>query len=212
MSFRHRLLVAVCAGSCAAACNAATDSPIGSLSADARVAAGRVVSTGDHHDRPFAVVDKKAARIHVFDRRGRLVGESPILIGLSPGDAPSPKMGSRAVASLTPAERTTPAGRFASTPGRNDKGEAIVWFDYDAALAIHRLRPGPGADRRRTRIASPVASEHRVSFGCVVVPVAFYASVIAPTLGATPGFVYVLPELRPTGSFLDDLSPDARPD
>ena len=47
-------------------------------------------------------------------------------------------------------------GRFASAPGRNDKGEAIVWVDYDASFAIHRLRPRrqrndapPGWHRRR---------------------------------------------------------------
>lgn len=95
------------------------------------------------------------------------------------------------------AERTTPAGRFASQPGHNDKGEDIVWVDYDASLAIHRLRPAPAHERRAERLASPASDDNRISFGCIVVPVVFYDSVVAPTLGRQRGVVYVLPETRP---------------
>ena len=38
------------------------------------------------------------------------------------------------------------------------------------------------------------AAERRITYGCVVVPVAFYQDVIAPTLGRRRGVVYVLPE------------------
>ena len=89
------------------------------------------------------------------------------------------------------------AGRFASEPGRNDKGEEIVWIDYAAALAIHRLRPAPAQERRPARLASPTPDDNRISAGCIVVPVAFYDTVVAPTLGSGRGIVYVLPESRP---------------
>lgn len=168
----------------------------------ATVAAVRwVLASDDHRGRPFAIVDKKDARLFVFDPAGRLVGATPVLLGLTPGDgALVATMGDRPVASLTPAERTTPAGRFDSEPGLNDRGEAIVWIDYDAALAIHRLRPAPAHERRAERLASPDPAQRRISFGCVVVPVAFYEDVIATTLGRARGVVYVLPEERETAA------------
>lgn len=154
-----------------------------------------VLAQSDHHGRPFAIVDKRAARIHVYDANGRLVGETPVLLGLTPGDgALVTQIGTRPVSSLRPEERTTPAGRFDAEPGVNHRGEPIVWLDYDAALAIHRLRPGPARERRAERLASPDPALRRISYGCVVVPVAFYEQVIAPMLGRGRSVVYVLPE------------------
>ena len=179
----------------AALCGLLWLAPAGAVSPDARPAAvtalpgdtGRVVrwviERADHRGRPFAVVDKKSARIHVFEPSGVPVG-------------------ARSVTSLLPAERTTPAGRFDTEPGRNDKGEAIVWFQYDAALAIHRLRPAPAHERRPQRLASSDPGERRITFGCVVVPVSFYEEVIMPTLGSRRGVVYVLPEEDPVETLL----------
>jgi hypothetical protein len=121
-----------------------------------------------------------------------------VLLGSAGGDRDAVQnIGTRSVASLLPQERTTPAGRFDTEPGHNDKGEAIVWFQYDAALAIHRLRPAPAHERRPQRLASPDPGERRISFGCIVVPVLFYERVIMPTLGSRRGVVYVLPEEGP---------------
>ena len=162
-----------------------------------------VLREADHRGRPFAIVDKKQARIQVFEPSGALVGASVVLIGLTNGDRDAvASMANRSVASLRPTERTTPAGRFHSEPGHNDKGEAIVWFDYDAALAIHRLRPAPAHERRPQRMASSDPAERRITYGCIVVPVAFYEDVIAPTLGRRRGVVYVLPEHGPMQALL----------
>jgi hypothetical protein len=72
----------------------------------------------------------------------------------------------------------------------------VVWFDYDAGLAIHRLRPAAGPEFRAQRLASQRPDDHRVSAGCVIVPVEFYEDVIAPALSRRRGVVYVLPEMR----------------
>jgi hypothetical protein len=189
------------------ACAAAPDGTAASspVSGEAHQAARWVVHHADHRGRPFAIVDKKDARIYVFEESGVLLGASPVLLGLASGDRDAvPRLGERSPGSLAPFERTTPAGRFDSEPGRNDKGEAIVWFDYDAALAIHRLRPGPAHERRAQRIASPDPAERRISFGCIVAPVAFYEQVIAPTLGSRRGVVYVLPEEGSVDTLLRD--------
>ncbi len=122
-------------------------------SEDARYAAGWVLDGADNRGRPFVIVDKKDARVYVFEPSGRLIGASAVLLGLAPGDQSVADIASRSAASLAPEERTTPAGRFESEPGHNDKGEAIVWVDYDAALAIHRLRPAPARERRAERLS-----------------------------------------------------------
>ena len=173
------------------------------LSADARYAASRVLESADHRGRPFAIVDKRDARLHLFDRDGHWLGSTPVLIGLTPGDTDVIGIAGRRPASLAPHERTTPAGRFVSQPGHNDKGEAIVWIDYAAALAIHRLRPAPAQERRAARLASPTPDDNRISLGCVVVPVAFYEARVEPVLGREPGVVYVLPETQPVQALFD---------
>ena len=178
-------------------CLATPDFGADQLSGDARFAAKQVIDSADHAGRPFAIVDKREARIYVFEGGGRLIGASPALLGLTAGDLAVPGIVGRAPATLSAAERTTPAGRFASEPGHNDKGDDIVWVDYDASLAIHRLRPAPAIERRPERLASPVADDRRISFGCIVVPVAFYDAVVGPSLGRQRGVVYVLPESRP---------------
>lgn len=151
---------------------------------------------GNAAGRPFAVVDKPQARIFVFDADGRLAGSTPALLGQARGDESAPGVGTRVLTGIPLQERTTPAGRFASEPGRNLQGEAIVWVDYDAAVAIHRLRPTPSREQRAVRMASGVADDNRVTLGCIVVSEAFYDGVVAPLLGRQRGVVYVLPETR----------------
>lgn len=172
---------------------------------DVRYAAGWVLDGADNHGKPFVIVDKREARVYVFEAGGRLMGATQALLGLTPGDQSIPDIASRAPASLRPSERTTPAGRFDSQPGHNAKGEDIVWVDYEASLAIHRLRPAPPAERRRERLASASVEDKRISLGCIVVPVAFYDEVVSPALGRQRGVVYVLPETRSARALFGDL-------
>jgi hypothetical protein len=166
-------------------------------STDTQRVAQWILASGDNNGLPFAIVDKKDARLFVFEPAGRVLGATPALLGLAPGDRSLPGVGDKDPALLKPFERTTPAGRFESEPGRNHTGEAIVWIDYDAALAIHRLRPGKAHAARVKRLASQAPEDRRASLGCVVVPAAFYDSVVGPTLGRERGVVYVLPETLP---------------
>lgn len=176
-----------------------------SASADARQALRWVLAAHDNEGLPFVIVDKKGGRIFVFEAGGQLRGTSPALTGLAPGDHGVPGMAQRSVASLREDERTTPAGRFVSEPGHNLQGEAIVWIDYAAKLAIHRLRPAPPAERRAERLASETPDDNRISMGCVVVPVSFYETVVGPLLGKSRGVVYVLPDSQPLGRMLGAL-------
>jgi hypothetical protein len=194
--------VLLCAGVATASARPA-DFSGAHASADARHTAQWVLDSRDAKGRPFAIVDKKDARLYVFGADGRLAGASPALLGLAPGDHAVPGLGNRAPGGIQPHERTTPAGRFASAPGRNLSGEPVIWFDYREGLAIHRLRPAPAHERRAQRLASPTPHDNRISLGCVIVPVAFYESVVQPTLGARAGVVYVLPETRSARELFD---------
>lgn len=175
------------------------------LTADAETAARWVVEAGDNAGRPFAIVDKRAAQLALFGPDGRLLGAAPALLGLAAGDTAVPGLGALEPADIPPAERTTPAGRFASEPGRNLGGEDVVWFDYEAGLAIHRLRPGFSEAPRQQRLASPDPQDNRVSFGCVVVAPDFYETRVQPLLGRQRGLVYVLPETQPAQAWLQRL-------
>ena len=206
MSGRVRLLLAACGWLCALACQAAPDFAAERASADARYAAAWVLAGADNQNLPFAVVDKRDARIYVFEAGGRLVGASAVLLGIAPGDF---SVGiDRAPASLSLAERTTPAGRFEARPGRNDKGEDIVWIDYAASLALHRLRPAPVQERRPARLDSPTPDDNRISAGCIIVPVSFYEAVVAPTLGSHRSVIYVLPESHSARGMFEALALD----
>ena len=177
---------------------AAPVTPRVQASADARYLAGWIRAHDDNGGMPFAIVDKREAQLHLFDEQQRHVASSVVLVGSMPGDESTPDVGRRAQqARLAPDERTTPAGRFVSEPGRNLNDEDIVWFDYAAALAIHRLRADAQYERRAQRLATPTPDDNRLSLGCVVVPVAFYEQRVRPLLGSRRGVVYVLPETRP---------------
>jgi hypothetical protein len=167
------------------------------LTADASYVRRWALDSGDNRHQPFAVVDKKAARLYVFDAEGRLLGATEALLGQGLGDHSVPGVADGDLNRIPIADRTTPAGRFESRPGRNLTGEAIVWFDYKAALAIHRVRPGSTEASRLARLGTLSPADNRASLGCVVVPPAFYDAVVAPSLGRQRGVVYVLPEQQP---------------
>jgi hypothetical protein len=172
-------------------------------SPQARWVAGWVARSGDNADAPFAILDKRDARVYVFDSGARLVGSSPVLLGAATGDESVAGIGQRPVAQVRPEERTTPAGRFISQPGRNAAGEDVVWVDYGAAVSMHRVRPVDPAERRLERLASNDPTQRRISYGCINVPVAFFESVIVPLLGKQRGVVYVLPETRPAQAWFE---------
>lgn len=157
--------------------------------------AQRVRASADAAGLPFAVVDKRSAQLVVFHADGRLAGASPALLGRDLGDHTVPGVGERTQAgALQPGDATTPSGRFDARPGPSLAGDDVVWLDYGAAFAIHRVRPGPNLGNRLQRLATATPSDNRVSAGCVVVPVAFYESVVQPVLGQKRGVVYVLPD------------------
>ena len=157
----------------------------------------RPVAADAQDGRPFAIVDKRQATLSVYAADGSLIGRTPALLGLTPGDTEPPSARGKNPSALQRHERVTPAGRFEAHPGRNLSGERIVWFDYAANLAIHRLRPAPVGQHRPERLVSANGQDRRITLGCVVVDPAFFDQVVLPTLGGGRSLVYILPEREP---------------
>lgn len=166
-------------------------------SREARQIADWIVDSADNLGLPFVIVDKIDAKIFVFDAGGRIQGAAPALLGSARGDDTVPGIGDREYSDMPPETRTTPAGRFVAALGQDIRGEDILWVDYDAAVAIHRVITTKPKERRLERLATPTPLDNRISYGCINVPVRFYEDVVSPAFSGTDGIVYVLPETRP---------------
>ena len=166
-------------------------------SREAHLIADWIVDSADNLGLPFVVLDKIDAKIFVFDAGGRIQGAAPALLGSARGDDTVPGIGDREYADMPPETRTTPAGRFVAALGQDSHGEDILWVDYDAAVAIHRVITTKPEERRLERLATPTPLDNRISYGCINVPARFYEKVVSPAFTGTDGIVYVLPETRP---------------
>ncbi|MGV3510414.1 MAG: hypothetical protein ACO1OX_00275 [Novosphingobium sp.] len=177
------------------------------------VPAQRVLSwvgeTGDNAGLPFIVIDKPNAMILAFDASGKPVGHGPVLIGRALGDDATPGVGSKSLAEIGPAEKTTPAGRYLAKFGLAAGNNKVLWVDYATSVAIHTIPTGNPKESRTRRMLSPGIDDNRITFGCINVPKALYNGKIAPMFGKKGGYVYILPDTKP----LEDAFPPlhARP-
>jgi hypothetical protein len=158
--------------------------------------AGWVVATRDSEGYPFAIMDKGAAQILVFDRKGRLRGAAPALFGSAVGDHIAPGVADLALGEIPKRDRTTPAGRFVGGFGPSADGEPVLWVDYDAAVSIHPTATGVPAERRVERLESPTPDDNRISHGCINVAPSFYEGVLERVF-AQGGVFYILPDVKP---------------
>lgn len=165
---------------------------------------------GEDRALPFAILDKKDARVYVFDAAGRLRGAAPALLGMGIGDTALPGIGARELSDIPPKDRITQAGRFVSWIGADNHGEDVLFLDYEGGLAMHRVITTNPKERRLHRLATPTPLDNRISWGCINLPTKFYEQVVQPTFTGTKGVVYVLPETRPALKFFADLGAEGR--
>ena len=169
----------------------------GASAATVRVA-DWVAASGDNHKLPYIIVDKANASLSMFDAKGKPLGVVPVLIGIAPGDDATPGVGSKNLAEIGPAEKTTPAGRFLAKFGLAAGKQRVLWVDYANSVALHPIPAGaPAKERRRQRMLSPAPDDNRITFGCINVPNAFYAKTVRPLFRRKGGYVYVLPDTKP---------------
>ena len=167
-----------------------------SASQDARQIADWVLDSRDNQNMPFLIIDKKNAKVFVFDPAGQIMGASAVLLGVAVGDDSSKGVGQRKLSSIPVAERTTPAGRFVAELDRNVLGQAILWLDYAQAISLHPVRSAHPSERRLERLASATARDNRISYGCINVPKQFFDKVVKPSLSNYRTVVYIMPEVR----------------
>lgn len=151
---------------------------------------------------PFVIIDKRNAKIFVFDNLGALRGAAPVLLGLARGDVSPAGIGVRKLSAIGPAERITPAGRFVASLSIDLGKQDILWVDYAAAVSLHRVYVGNPAEHRLQRLATASTEDNRISYGCINVPASFYEKIIRPTFLPTSGIVYILPEQKPLDEVL----------
>jgi hypothetical protein len=181
------------------------------LSHDARTALAHVLAHADNAGAPFVVIDKRRARLWVFDASGRPQGSTPVLLGFARGDDTVPGIGDRPLSKVRPGERTTPAGRFVGEHGRNLNGDDIIWVDYDAAVSMHRVKDVHKSDRRQQRLRSRSIADNRISYGCINIPKAFYEQVLLGVVGRARPVLYLLPETRAVATIFQPAAAPAHP-
>ena len=166
-----------------------------------------VAASGDNASLPYIIIDKQDASLFLFDATGKPLGKVPVLIGVAVGDEATPGIGSKNLAEIGPAEKTTPAGRFLAKFGLAAGRQKVLWVDYATSVALHPIPKGASKkEKRRERMLSPTADDNRITFGCINVPMAFYNKSVRPLFQKKGGYVYVLPDTRP----LEDVFPSLR--
>ena len=153
-----------------------------------------VVATRDNAAMPYVIIDKVHAEVFMFDTAGHVQAAAPALLGLARGDHSVAGVGDEKMSAIRPQDRITPAGRFVASLGRDPHGKEILWVDYKNAIALHPVVKGTAQERRAERLASPTSADHRISYGCINVPLTFYRKFISPAFAQTSGVVYILPE------------------
>ena len=176
------------------------------LSLPAQTLVQWIVRQNDHQGKPFAVVDKIHAQVFVFSRKGRLLGQAPVLLGLARGDDAAKGLGDLPLSQIRPEDRITPAGRFVSEWGRNTSGQMVLWIDYEQAISMHAVRSLIATERRLERLVSPAAQDKRISYGCINVSQLFWRSVVLPTFKGDQSIVYVMPDTRTLVSVFPGLA------
>lgn len=155
--------------------------------------AGWVVASKDNQGYPFAVMDKAAAQILVFNGDGQLRGAAPGLFGSAVGDHAAPGIAGLALREIPGRDRTTPAGRFVGGFGPSTDAGRVLWVDYDSAVSMHPTATGVPAEKRPERLASPTPDDNRVTHGCINVSPEFYEQIVHPTF-ERGGVFYILPD------------------
>jgi len=169
----------------------------GALSEEVQHIADWAVHSGDNKGMPFIIVDKVQARATAFDRTGKLLRSTPILIGMGVGDVFEPGVLQMDMHETKPSQRITPAGRYVAEENMNLAGERVLWIDYDAGIALHKMPAKKTSQRRHERMRSSNPADHRITYGCINVPPAFYDQVVRANFRAKGGIVYVLPDSAP---------------
>jgi hypothetical protein len=164
-------------------------------SEDVKYVVDMALKTSDNKNRPFVILDKKHARIYVFNQNGECLGDAPVLLGMAVGDDLSTEIARLPLSKIQPTNRITPAGRYIAEIGRDTHGQDVLWVDYNGNLAIHPVI-NVSNQHRLERLESENIDDNRISWGCINVPKIFFTNCIRKNFIKTKGIVYILPEVK----------------
>lgn len=190
---------------------AASSPPAANMTDEAAQVYEWIVRSRDNQGLPFMILDKREAHLWVFDRAAQLQGGAPVLLGSAKGDHTVPGIGDLKLSQIKPEDRTTPAGRFVAEVGKNERGEDVVWVDYDSGVSMHPVITTNAKEQREQRLATPTPADNRVSFGCINVPKAFHAQVVLGTVRRGNSVVYILPDSTPLRSVFGQIGGNTAP-
>lgn len=169
-----------------------------------------VIASRDNKGLAFVIIDKVSAELFLFNSNGELMGAAPALLGLARGDDSVPGIGDRPLATITPEERTTPAGRFVASFGSTATDSNVLWVEYDTSVSLHPVVTTNVQEQRLQRLESPTVDDNRITYGCINVPTEFYQHVVLPAFTGSKGVIYVLPETRPIETAIQNFRPQER--
>jgi hypothetical protein len=155
-----------------------------------------VAATDDNGELPFMIVDKLDARVFAFNPKGDFLGSAPVLLGIAHGDDAASGIGALKLSQMSLDQRTTPAGRFMAKFGPAGGHGQVLWVDFRDGIALHPVMSVSPSEHRLERIKSSDPEQHRISYGCINVPAAFYHDVVLPALTGGAAVVYVMPDTK----------------
>lgn len=121
------------------------------VSPEARHLAAWVADSGDNLELDFVIVDKRQARVWVFDAAARLQAATAALLGSARGDDSVPGIGSRPIADVKPEVRNTEARerrlRRLATPTAADNRISYGCINLPVAFYEQQIRPRVATQR-----------------------------------------------------------------
>ena len=205
----HKLCFWLAAAGLSLPAFAGTSPPATKMTGEAAQVYDWIVQSRDNQGLPFMILDKRQAHLWVFDRGAQQKGDAPVLLGSAKGDHTVPGIGDLKLSQIKPEDRTTPAGRFVADVGKNERGEDVVWVDYDSGVSMHPVLTTNAKEQRERRLATSTPADNRVSFGCINVPKAFHADVVLGTVRRGNSVVYILPDSSPLKSVFSQIAGSA---
>lgn len=154
-----------------------------------------IMNKRDNEGMPFIIIDKKAARLYLYDKNGEIVDESPVLLGMGVGDVFPKEMHGKPISQIDEKLRITQAGRFMAQIGYDKKNKKLIWVDYETKLAIHEV-VNVLSQNRMERLNSPSIQDNRITWGCINVPNEIFTKINNIFINGK-GYVYIVPEIFP---------------
>lgn len=175
-----------------------------------------VMESQDNDVSPFIIVSKREGVLRMYDKDGKLLHKTNVLLGKDYGDEIKDRKQTLDEILAGSKEKITTSGRFETkTTKSGEYGRVVATDDLENyRIAIHRVCLKFAHEKRAQRLAG--VGSNRISFGCINVPAT--SSDYVNNTFENGGVVYVTPDFQETSEFINELkmekseNPDLRQD